>query len=129
MVTPFARTLATDNWEGVVARPPKDLGAGAWFRLVRLELDPSDAGLLAETFEKTALPKLQAMPGFAGGSLLMNAARDRGTVGVFWADRNALAASRAAVAAVRGEATKKARVVTRSLEEFEVVFASVPQPS
>lgn len=125
MIAPFAATAVTDVWEAVVFRPPvTPLATGAAFRMVRLEFDPSDADLLADAFENIALPKLQAMSGFAGGSLLMNSARNRGTVGAFYTDRVSLAASRAAVAAVRGETTKKAHVITRSVEEFDVALLS-----
>lgn len=130
MLAPFATTAVTDVWEAAVAqRPEAPLAPGACFRFVRLEFDPSDAELLADTFRTLALPRLQAMPGFAGASLLMNSARNQGTVGALYTDRASFEASRAPVAALRGEATKKARVVTRSLEEFDVVFVALVRPA
>ncbi|MBT2489209.1 hypothetical protein J7E96_11885 [Streptomyces sp. ISL-96] len=129
LIAPFAHSVATDNWEAAVVSRPEALEPGAWFRLVRLEFEPPDADLLVETFRDTALPKLRGIPGFAGGSLLIDRAKGRATVGAFYTDRNALAASRSAVAAVRAEATAKARVITRSIEEFEVVLTQVIRPS
>ncbi|MFD9502003.1 hypothetical protein [Streptomyces sp. NPDC060035] len=129
LLAPFAQTVAVDNWEAAVARRAKGLGPGAWFRLVRLEVEPSDVDLLVETFQNTALPKLQSIPGLEGTSLLLDRAKGRAAVGVLYTDRNTLAASRSSVAAVRGEATARARVTTRSLEEFEVVLATVVSPS
>lgn len=129
LLAPFARTVAVDNWEAAVARRAKDLGPGAWFRLVRMEAEPSDVDQLVETFQNTALPKLQSIPGLEGTSLLIDRAKGRAAVGVLYTDRDTLTASRSSVAAVRGEATAKARVTTRSLEEFEVVLATVTAPS
>ncbi|MFB7370650.1 hypothetical protein ACFC0D_12510 [Streptomyces sp. NPDC056222] len=128
-LAPFAQTAAVDNWEAVVAKPPRSVGPGAWFRLARLEFDPADTDLLANFFREVALPRLDALPGFVGGSLLVDRAKGRASVGVVWSDRDALAASRAGVAALRGEAGAQARVITRSIEEFEVVFAGVTPPS
>lgn len=128
-LAPFAQTVAVDNWEAAVARPPRSVGPGAWFRLARLDFDPAGTDALAEVFRDMALPRLEALPGFEGGSLLVDRARGRASVGVVWSDRDALAASRAGVAAIRGEATAKAHVITRSVEEFEVVYAGVAPPS
>ncbi|MFD7324422.1 hypothetical protein ACFV9D_25570 [Streptomyces sp. NPDC059875] len=129
LLAPFAQTVTVDNWEAAVARPPRSLGPGAWFRLVRMEFDPADAGLLVDFFRDTALPRLDAMRGFEGGSLLIDRAKGQASVGAVWSDRDALAAARGGVAAIRGEATAKTRVTTRSIEEFEVVFAGVNPPS
>ncbi|OEJ25210.1 hypothetical protein BGM19_24180 [Streptomyces agglomeratus] len=129
MVAPFARTVAIDNWEAAVASPPQGLQPGAWFRLVRMEFEPADADRLVEAFRDTAMPKLRNIPGFVGGSLLIDRATGRATVGAFYADRQKLVDSRSAVAAVREEATAQANVITRSIEEFEVVLAQVNMPS
>ncbi|MGW6565928.1 hypothetical protein [Streptomyces sp. NPDC054975] len=129
LLAPFAQTVAVDNWEAAVAKPPRSAGPGAWFRLARLEFDPAGTDLLVDTFRDMALPRLDGMRGFEGGSLLVDRAKGRASVGVVWSDHDALTASRGGVAAIRGEATAKAHVTTRSIEEFEVVFASVTRPS
>ncbi|MFF9843773.1 hypothetical protein [Streptomyces sp. NPDC013740] len=124
LISPFARTLAIDNWEAPVARRAEDLGPGAGFRLVRMDVEPGDIDLLVQTFRDTSLPKAQQVPGMSGISLLVDRERGRAAVGSLYTDREALAASRGAVAAIRRETTEKARVITRSLEEFEVVLAT-----
>ncbi|MGX1881026.1 antibiotic biosynthesis monooxygenase [Streptomyces sp. NPDC055287] len=129
MVAPFARTVAIDNWEAAVVSRPDTVEPGMWFRLVRLEFEPADADRLVETFRDTALPKLRNITGFSGSSLLIDRPQGRATVGAFYADRDALVASRSAVAAVREEATSQARVITRSVEELEVVLVHVVRPS
>ncbi|MBW5482115.1 antibiotic biosynthesis monooxygenase [Streptomyces bambusae] len=124
MLAPFAQTAAIDSWEAAVARRAEDLGPGAGFRLVRMDVEPTDMDLLVETFRETALPRLQTIPGLKGTSLLLDRDRGRAAVATVYADRDTLAASRSTVAAVRGEATAKARFTTQSLEEFEVVLAT-----
>ncbi|MFD0370300.1 antibiotic biosynthesis monooxygenase [Streptomyces sp. NPDC127114] len=124
MMAPFAQTVAIDNWEAPVARRAEELGPGACFRLVRLDVAPGDIDLLVSTFRDTALPKVQKVPGLAGMSLLVDREHGRAAVGALYTDRDSLVASRGAVAAIRGEAETKARVTTRSLEEFEVILAT-----
>lgn len=123
LLAPFVTTLVTDNWEVAVNyRPSVPPHPGAGFRLVRLEFDPADADLLADTFEHTALPRLREMAGFEGAALFVNRDKGTATVGALYTDRAALAATRGPTAAVRGEASEKARFTTRSIEEFVSAF-------
>ncbi|WP_405762400.1 antibiotic biosynthesis monooxygenase [Streptomyces sp. NBC_00045] len=124
MMAPFAQTMTVDNWEAAVARRADTLGPGAVFRLVRIDVEPSGIDLLVDTFRDTSLPGVQKIPGLAGLSLLIDRGRGRAAIGALYTDRDALTASRGAVAAVRGEITAKARVSTSSVEEFEVVLAT-----
>ncbi|KOU24072.1 hypothetical protein ADK52_14980 [Streptomyces sp. WM6372] len=124
LMAPFARTMTVDNWEAAVARRTEDLGPGAGFRLVRMDVQPSDIDLLVDTFRDTALPGLQKVAGLSGISLLVDRDRGRAAVGALYTDRDALTASRGAVAAVRGKAAAKTRATTSSLEEFEVLLAT-----
>ncbi|MFJ7066842.1 antibiotic biosynthesis monooxygenase [Streptomyces sp. NPDC101115] len=124
MMAPFAQTVTIDNWEAPVARRAQDQGPGAGFRLVRMDVEPGDIDLLVTTFRDTALPRVQKVPGLAGISLLVDRDHGRAAVGALFTDHDALAASRGAIAAIRGETTAKARVTTRSLEEFDVVLAT-----
>ncbi|MFF0437535.1 antibiotic biosynthesis monooxygenase [Streptomyces sp. NPDC004327] len=124
MFAPFSRTGAIDNWEAAVARRREDVGPGATFRLARLDVEPAGIDRLVTTFRETALPKVEAIPGMKGVSLLVDRAHGRAAVGTLYADRAALDASRSTVTAIRDEATAKAGVVTRSLEEFDVLVAT-----
>ncbi|MEU6867370.1 antibiotic biosynthesis monooxygenase [Streptomyces sp. NPDC046876] len=129
MLASFAQTVTVDNWEAPVARRAEDLGPGAGFRLVRMDVEPTGIDLLVETFRDTALPRLQQVPGLAGISLLVDRERGRAAVGALYTDRGTLAASRGPVAAVRAAATTQAPARTTSLEEFEVLLATaVPHP-
>jgi heme-degrading monooxygenase HmoA len=130
LLSPFAQTIAIDNFEAAVVRPPTgQLRTGAGCRLSRLECAPSDADLMVDTFESTTLPTLEHIPGFAGASLFLDRSAGRAMVSVLYIDHKALATSRSSQAAARGMITAKAHVTLRSVEEFEVIFTTMIAPS
>ena len=125
LLEPFAATTAVENYEVVVFHRVRRPEAGGGLRITRLEFDPMDADLLADTFRASVVPRLEALQGLAGASLHVDRERGRGMVGALFADRNALAASRGAQASARHEGAAKAHVTVIGLEEFEVVYAEV----
>lgn len=125
LLEPFAATTAVENYEVAVFHRVQRPEAGGGLRITRLEFDPMDADLLADTFRASVVPRLEALPGLAGASLHVDRERGRGMVGALFADRNALAASRGAQASARHEGAAKAHVTVIGLEEFEVVHADV----
>ncbi|UUU36509.1 hypothetical protein JIX56_45550 [Streptomyces sp. CA-210063] len=125
LLEPFAATTTTDNFEAVVFHPIRQPEAEAGLRVTRVEFDPSDADLFTDTFRASVVPRLEALPGLARASLLIDRDRGRGLVGALFTDRESLAASRAGQAAARHEGAAKAHVTVTGLEEFEVVFADV----
>ncbi|MEV7321188.1 hypothetical protein [Streptomyces sp. NPDC093970] len=125
MLEPFAGTVAVENYEVAAfhaVQPPR-VGGGA--RMTRMEFDPADADLFVETFHASAIPRLEALPGFARCALFLDRDSGRGSVGVLFTDRSAMAASRGGQAAARRQDAVKARVRVVALEEFEVVHADV----
>ncbi|MDO0910328.1 hypothetical protein QQM39_05505 [Streptomyces sp. DT2A-34] len=125
MLEPFAGTLAVFNYEALVFHQVRQPQAGGGLRLTRLEFDPMDADLLADTFRATVVPKLDTLAGLARASLMVDRERGRGMVGAIFVDQASLAASRAGQAAARHEGAAKAHVSVTGLEEFEVVFTDV----
>lgn len=125
MLEPFLGTVAVDNYEALVFHPVRQPEPGGGLRITRLEFDPADTDLLAETFRATALPKLETLAGLARASLLVDRKRGRAMVGVLFVDQASLAASRAGHAAARHEGAAKAHVTVTGLEEFEVVLSDV----
>ncbi|MCH5670493.1 hypothetical protein [Streptomyces gilvus] len=125
LLEPFAATTAVDNYEALVFHQVRQPAQGGGLRLTRLELDPMDADLLADTFRASVVPRLETLPGLARTSLLVDRERGRGLVGTLFTDRNSLVASRAAQAAARHEGAAKAHVTVTGLEEFETVFTDV----
>jgi hypothetical protein len=129
ILMPFTTSVAVDDYEVVADHRAETPQPGAGFRMSRMEFDPFDADLVAETFRGTALERLTAIPGVIGASLFINRAAGRAAAGVVYKDHAALAASRSAQAAVRDEATGKAHLTVRSVEEFEMVFTDMVQPA
>ncbi|GHG86976.1 hypothetical protein [Streptomyces lanatus] len=125
MLEPFLGTVSVDNYEALVFHQARQPQAGGGLRVSRLEFDPRDTDLLADTFRATVVPRLETLPGLARASLLVDRARGRGLVGVIFVDQSSLAASRAGQAAARHEGAAKAHVAVTGLEEFEVVFTDV----
>lgn len=125
LLEPFAATTAVDNYEAVVFHPVRQPQPGGGLRVSRLEFDPADADLLADTFRATVVPRLETLPGLARTSLLIDRERGRGLVGALFVDRESLVASRGAQAAARHEGAAKAHATVIGLEEFEIVFTDV----
>ncbi|AOR31112.1 hypothetical protein BFF78_08695 [Streptomyces fodineus] len=125
LLQPFAGTVAVENFEAVVLHAGRRPLSGGGLRTSRLEFEPADADLAADTFHAGVLPLLEVLPGFAGAALFLDRDRGRGMTGVLFADRASLTASRARQAAIRHAGTAKAHVTVVALEEFEIVHADV----
>ncbi|WP_089104059.1 hypothetical protein [Streptomyces hyaluromycini] len=125
MLEPFAGTVAVENYEAAVFRSVQLPRAGGGMRYTRVEFDPADTDLFAETFRSSAVPRLEALPGFARCAVLVDRERGRGMVGSIFVDRASMAASRAGQAEARRADAAKAHVTVVGLEEFEVVHADV----
>ncbi|MGW6910969.1 hypothetical protein [Streptomyces sp. NPDC054940] len=125
MLDPFLGTVAVENYEALVFHQVRQPLAGGGLRVSRLEFDPRDTDLLADTFRASVLPRFETLPGLARASLLVDRERGRGMVGVLFVDQPSLAASRAGQAAARHEGAAKAHVTVVGLEEFEVIYTDV----
>ncbi|MFF4018985.1 hypothetical protein [Streptomyces sp. NPDC001843] len=123
LLGPFAGTLAVDNYEVAGFHEVRQPRVGGGLRITRLEFDPADADLLADTFRTSVVPRLETMAGLARAALFIDRERGRGMTGVLFTDRESLAASRAGQAAARHEGAAKSHVTVTGLEEFEVVHA------
>jgi len=117
----FATAMTIDNWEVIAAQRPEQPPSGAYLRLSRMEFDPMDADLAAETMRGMVMDRLKAIPGVIGVAMFMNRSAGRSSVGVIYQDRTALVQSRGPVAQLRDEAVGKAHSTVRSVEEFEVI--------
>ncbi|MFD5537141.1 hypothetical protein ACFWIJ_04615 [Streptomyces sp. NPDC127079] len=125
MLEPFAGTVAVRNYEVAVFRSAQLSRAGGGLRCAWVEFDPADTDLCAETFRSSAVPRLEALAGFARCALFVDRQRGRGMAGSLFVDRASMAASRTGEAAARRADSAKARVTVVGLEEFEVVHADV----
>ncbi|GGN30279.1 hypothetical protein [Streptomyces fuscichromogenes] len=125
MLEPFAGTVAVDNYEVALFHAVQPPRSGGGMRSTRVEFDPADTDLFADTFRASAIPRLEALPGFARCSVFVDRRRGRGVVGSLFVDRASMVASRAGQASARRADAAKARVTVVGLEEFEVVHADV----
>lgn len=129
MLAPFVSTMAMANLEAVAYSRPASASSGG-FRLQRMVFDPGQADRIISTFKEVGLPRLGAMTGFQGASMLMDRTRGMASVGVIFRDMEALAASRAEQAAVRKAAFAQLEGAAQliALEELEVVELDIPTP-
>lgn len=125
LLEPFAGTVAVANYEVAVFHQVAHPRQGGGLRATRLEFDPRDADLVVDAFRATVVPRAESLPGLSRATLVLDRERGVAVAGLLFADRTALAASRAAMAAVRHEASAKAHVDVVGLEEFEVIHADV----
>ncbi|MGW0994794.1 hypothetical protein [Streptomyces sp. NPDC002520] len=125
MLEPFAGTLTVENFEAVVHHSVQPARIGGGLRVTRIEFDPRDADLIADTFRATVLPRLETLPGLAAAGLFIDRERGVGQAGTMFADRESMVASRAGQAAARHEGAAKAHANVVGLEEFEVLHADV----
>lgn len=125
LLEPFAGTVAVENYEVAVFHALPRLTTGGGLRITRVEFDPADTDLLADTFHASVLPRLETLPGLAGTALFLDRTRGRGMVGTLFTDHRSLTVSRAGQAVARREGAAKAHVTVVGLEEFEVVHADV----
>ncbi|MBL1083839.1 hypothetical protein JK359_18015 [Streptomyces actinomycinicus] len=125
LMEPFAGTVAVGNFEAAVVHQIRHPQQGGSLRVTRLEFDPRDGDLIVDAFRATVVPRVESLPGLARTSLLIDRERGRALAGALFVDRSSLAASRAAMAMARHEASAKAHVDVVGLEEFEVVYADV----
>ncbi|MFG2353074.1 hypothetical protein [Streptomyces sp. NPDC048521] len=123
LLEPFAGTVAVENYEVAVFHTLPHPTAGGGLRMTRVEFDPADADLFADTFHASVLPRFENLPGLARAALLLDRERGRGIVGTLFTDHRSLAASRAGQAAARHEGAAKAHVTVVGLEEFQVLHA------
>lgn len=123
LLEPFAASVAVEHYRVAVFHAlPRPVVGGA-LRVARLEFDPRDADLLADTFHASALPRLETVQGLARAALFLDRDRGRGTVGTVFTDHRTLSASRAPQSAIRRSVTAKAHVTVVALEEFDVIHA------
>jgi heme-degrading monooxygenase HmoA len=122
MLARFVSTITTMNLEAAAFSRPASATSGG-FRLQRMAFAPDQAARLVQVFKEIGLPRLQALDGFQGGSLLLDRARGMAGVSTIFEDMDALAASRGPQAAIRKEAFEQMKegVQLIALEEFEVV--------
>ena len=121
----FGGTANVENYEVAVLHQKSLPGRGAGVRLTFTEGDPADADLAIDAFRTTVIPKVELLPGFCRAVSFVDRERGRGVSAISFTDAAGLAASRGAAASVRADATAKARLRVRGVDEYEMVFTEV----
>jgi heme-degrading monooxygenase HmoA len=98
---------------------------GCWIRMTRVEAEPSDLQSVIDTFRSSTIPALDAIDGFCMARLSLDRARGRASAVTIWRDRGALEASRERAGTLRQEVADKAHGTVVSIDEMEVVLASM----
>ncbi|MER7704329.1 hypothetical protein ABTX81_15715 [Kitasatospora sp. NPDC097605] len=125
LLAPFAGTATVDVWEAAEVAQAPAVAPGSWFRLVRFDLAGADRERIAARFREDGLPAQRRIDGCLGGSMLLSAEDERGAVGILFADRASLVASRGPAAEIRARGVTAGGLALRSLEEFETVLLDV----
>jgi predicted ester cyclase/heme-degrading monooxygenase HmoA len=118
-------TVAVEQYDvPVFVRRSRPAG-GAGVRISRLDCAPGKVDGIVEEFRNTVVPALLELRGLASAQLMTDRHSGRCLVITAWEDKEALAASRAATAQLRGSVAQAANLQVRGVEEYELVFSSV----
>jgi heme-degrading monooxygenase HmoA len=118
-------TGTLENYEVAVFHQKALPGAGSGVRMTFTEGNPADVDLAVDAFRTTVVPRVELLPGFCRAVLFIDRGRGRGVSAISFADTSGLAASRGAAASVRADATAKAHLNVRGVDEYEMVFTEV----
>jgi hypothetical protein len=121
-------TVRVDCYQVPIFELEAPSAAGAGLRLTRMDIEPSMVEDAVEIYGDTAVPRLAETEGFCGALLLVDYRTGQSISETIWLDDKALAASRAAAAAVRAEAVRSTGWVIGALEEYGLVFSSARKP-
>jgi heme-degrading monooxygenase HmoA len=121
----FGGTGTIENYEVAVFHQKALPGPGSGVRVTFTEGDPPDVDLAIDAFRTTVVPRVELLPGFCRALLFVDRGRGRGVSAISFADQTGLVASRGAAASVRADATAKAHLSVRGVDEYEMVFTEV----
>ena len=122
LLQPFADSIAIENVEVAAMAATPEIESAGCFRMGRFEIDPARVDEMVNLFTEMGLPRLQELSGFRGAAMLVDRERGTGEVCTLFADRTALAASRAPQSGARREAVRRTGMRVISLEEFDVIL-------
>lgn len=122
LLTPFADSVAADDFEVAAFSAADELASATKFRLGRFMIDPARIDELVEVFRDRGLPRMHDLSGFCGTALFVNREFGYGGVGTLFRDVAALAASRTPQSLARREAVQRTGLRVISQEELDVIL-------
>ncbi len=116
------------EWEIAAMHRDHNTGEGACARTTWLRLDPADMDHLVEVFRMGVLPKVEQMPGFCSGSMMVDRVNGRAVGTVTFENKDALINTRSMADQIRAAASKEARAEVLAVEEYELALAHLHVP-
>jgi len=117
-------TVTVERYSVPVFEREAPLRSGEGVRVTRLDVQPGAVEDTVAAFGDVTVPWLADTEGFCSTLLFIDRTSGRSVVETVWRDREALAASRSAAAAIRVNTVRATNGVIRSVEEYHLVFSS-----
>jgi heme-degrading monooxygenase HmoA len=117
-------TVTVERYSVPVFEREAPLRSGEGVRVTRLDVQPGALEDTVAAFGDVTVPWLADTEGFCSTLLFIDRTSGRSVVETVWRDREALAASRSAAAAIRVNTVRATNGVIRSVEEYQLVFSS-----
>ena len=89
-----------------------------------MDVAPSAVEDTIEVIGDTAVPRLADIEGFCSALFFIDRTAGHAIIETLWRDRQALAGSRSAAAAIRVDTVLATNGVIRAVEEYQTVFSS-----
>jgi heme-degrading monooxygenase HmoA len=118
--------VAVRDYQVVIFEREAPLRAGQAVRLTRLEVKPSWVDDVIHVVGDTAVPALADAPGFRGALLFADPDAGQLVSQTVWLDARARSAGPSVGATVRAELLDEARCEILAVEDYDLVFTSLP---
>jgi heme-degrading monooxygenase HmoA len=124
----FGGQIEVNEWEIGLLHRMREAPEGACTRVTWTRGDPAQMDRMTDTFRMALLPRLEDLPGFCSVSVLMNRQNGMCALAATYESREAVRASREAVAAMRDEFTQQLGMEVMDMAEFDLVLAHLRVP-
>jgi len=123
-----ASTSSVDTWEVAAMHRDHATGDGSCAVVTWLRADPSNVERAVDVYKMAVLPKMQELSGFCSASMLIDRQTGRRVGTITFDSREALAASRDAMARIREAGVQESGSTVDEVAEMELAFAHLHVP-
>jgi heme-degrading monooxygenase HmoA len=116
------------RWEIAIMHRVRETGEDARTRVIWCTVDQGGADRAVDAFRTSMLPRIEALPGFCGLSMLVDRSADRCALAVSYADQAAMREADARAAELRREADRDLGMHITEVAEFELALAHLRVP-
>jgi hypothetical protein len=117
-------TVTVERYAVPVFELESPLRGGEGVQVTRMDVAPSAVEDTIEVIGDTAVPQLADIEGFCSALFFIDRTAGHSIIETLWRDRQALAGSRSAAAAIRVDTVLATNGVIRAVEEYQMVFSS-----